>query len=709
MYPNNSTAIFQHNNEMLKRRFPDVYAEILKAGRLPFETTIFKTAKGHVNIDCSGTFGRLPWYNTDDIPGQTRASMAEWRLAGNDYLICLGLGLGYQALMAVDAFQKQPSHGRPGIVVFERSPAMFRIVMHLMDLRRLLSYDGLQLHVGDGFRVDDVIDRMAMALFLGKQRVVSDAASRKIFGAPFLRLERDVLQCLGATRDLWHTVKELGPEIFTNTVQNLPTLFTGQTLGSVRGALRGLPAVCVAAGPSLDAAIPWLKAIGNRAVIMAVDSAIPALVSAGIRPHMVVTADVRDINIRKFRAYLDDLRDAILVYAVESNPDNVRMFLGARKLAVSINNPILNRWLGLRWDLQCALPAMATVTHAAVFSAMELGADPIVFVGMDMAFPDGQSHAVDAMHHYQLSPEAFIPVAGVSGRPVQTDRPLNNYRVQLERVITRRHEQFINTSFTGARIAGTTSKSLQEVCQTLLPCSLDVSSRLNRIDWKPVRDWGEIARELHHMRDALEDFIMACGQGRGLINGAAGHGDAAPVGRSDTIDAFINRFNGKYRDMLDLLWGTQLKGFRRAERRRTQDSPPVSGTASLWVDGKPLSVWRAFFDSHENSAVAFQTHLKSICPFFEYMDHHSREMSANFSSRPGSTMNALDTAGFLAGMKEVQKAEACYLQHVRRWPADVTAWRGLIGMYVRFNLWKPAAKAIDRAMSTGGGRPKSIP
>ena len=95
----------------------------------------------------------------------------------------------------------------------------------------------------------------------------------------------------------------------------------------LRDKFRGVPAICVSAGPSLDEAIGELKQINHHALIIACDSAVNALVNSGITPHVVVTVDMFKGNIDKLKPYIDDLRETVFIFGLESNPDNIRLFL----------------------------------------------------------------------------------------------------------------------------------------------------------------------------------------------------------------------------------------------------------------------------------------------------------------------------------------------------------------------------------------------
>jgi hypothetical protein len=66
-----------------------------------------------------------------------------------------------------------------------------------------------------------------------------------------------------------------------------------------------------------------------------------ALLKADIRPHLVVTVDIFETNIDKLKPHFEELSETILIYSIESNPDNVRLFLGQKRVAVSAYNKLL--------------------------------------------------------------------------------------------------------------------------------------------------------------------------------------------------------------------------------------------------------------------------------------------------------------------------------------------------------------------------------
>ena len=81
-----------------------------------------------------------------------------------------------------------------------------------------------------------------------------------------------------------------------NTLRNLPSIAEEGDASALFNLFEHIPAIVVAAGPSLDATLPGIKAAQGRALVIAVDTAVRPLLAAGIRPHIAVAVDPSDIN-----------------------------------------------------------------------------------------------------------------------------------------------------------------------------------------------------------------------------------------------------------------------------------------------------------------------------------------------------------------------------------------------------------------------------
>src|SRR6476659_8277570 len=90
-----------------------------------------------------------------------------------------------------------------------------------------------------------------------------------------------------------------------NTLTNLPVIASEADAAALCDVFTNVPAVVVGAGPSLDANLSALYDLQDRALLIAVDTAVRPLLAAGIRPHVVVSVDPSEANAK----HLTDLPD----------------------------------------------------------------------------------------------------------------------------------------------------------------------------------------------------------------------------------------------------------------------------------------------------------------------------------------------------------------------------------------------------------------
>jgi hypothetical protein len=120
------------------------------------------------------------------------------------------------------------------------------------DLKPLLTNDRVVLFVGDDVTITNIVERYQEKIPIGKNQIIVHPNYEKIVGDKIIAIKQELNERIRAVRDNWHTTKKYGQQMFTNAVSNLPSLFAGTPMKNIRGKFKGIPAVCVAAGPSLD-------------------------------------------------------------------------------------------------------------------------------------------------------------------------------------------------------------------------------------------------------------------------------------------------------------------------------------------------------------------------------------------------------------------------------------------------------------------------
>ena len=335
----------------------------------------------------------------------------------------------------------------------------------------------------------------------------------KITGNTFKQLETSLIHHIRSTRDMWHTTKRFGKRMLDNALANLPSLLSGTPMRVLRNRFNKKPAVCVAAGPSLDHALPLLKQI-HGVLIMACDSAVGNLLKVDVQPHIVATADIHPTNIDKLKPYMDRLRNTVLAFGLEANPENINTFPGPRKVGMTSYNQLVLEWLDQSLDLQCRVPSMTSVTHLAVLMSIAMGADPIILVGVDMAYLNGQSHAQGSVYSHIPGKGNVIPVKSADGSIVHAPPQLVTDRLILEQIIAQNQVRIINVSMNGAMVHGTEVKELRTVIRCELKCNQSARQILDSITWEASPAKRVVKSRLNRLIGMTRDLEKACHQQR---------------------------------------------------------------------------------------------------------------------------------------------------------------------------------------------------
>lgn len=182
-----------------------------------------------------------------------------------------------------------------------------------------------------------------------------------------------------------------------NSFANLPSLIAAPDITTLLESFKGVPLVMAGAGPSLDESLDFLRWAKDRAVIVAGNSSIRALVHAGIQPHFVLAADPNPTTDRGFDGV--ELGETVLVCPFLVYPSVVKRF-GGRVAAWGRGNTLATYFRHISGvDKLAHVTEQGTVSACAFDLALILGSPAVFFVGQDFAArADGRMHASDSFY-----------------------------------------------------------------------------------------------------------------------------------------------------------------------------------------------------------------------------------------------------------------------------------------------------------------------
>ena len=222
---------------------------------------------------------------------------------------------------------------------------------------------------------------------------------------------------------------------------------------SLFGSQVGSTILVAAAGPSLGDNFNWLQQHRQAHPLIAVNSAIKPLTQAGIYPDVVVVIDDDPKILTCFQDLdLEPLKAVPLVYFPRVPTDVLKLWPGPR-LTSYADHPSYRRIA--RLHPKGKLFASGSVLHSAVDLAVQMGAERVVLLGADLAFPDGQRYVKGAGWGDEAVQSSSHWVLDGFGRRIATTPSLRGYLRDLERYIEKNPQvNFFNISKNGARIKG---------------------------------------------------------------------------------------------------------------------------------------------------------------------------------------------------------------------------------------------------------------
>ncbi len=209
--------------------------------------------------------------------------------------------------------------------------------------------------------------------------------------------------------------------------------------------------IIVAAGPSLDDNLQFLRENKGKKTIIAVGTVLKKLLSMEIVPDIVVIIDPIEHAFQQIEGVEDQnipLLLAINAYWKFAVAYQGEKYIIPLKTVGEVDN--------ITEEYEDAWDSCGTVTSMALEVAVRFNAENIFLVGVDLAYPGGISHATGTADRSQISEEGLIPVEGCGGTMVYSDTVLTSYRHDMEsRIAQTSWISYYNLSKVGARIAGT--------------------------------------------------------------------------------------------------------------------------------------------------------------------------------------------------------------------------------------------------------------
>jgi hypothetical protein len=497
-------SFYEKNMKALEERKPYLYKKMKQTLNLTVEEeeSIFRTAQARngMPILMVETDGKNQRLNSSYDPGHEAQRWVRKFDMRNLAIVISMFGLGNGII--VRELMKSLKQGDK-LLIYEPSPQLFRFVMEEYDLGDILSSGSVSLTV-KGINDQEIRNLLSSHVDIVNQRsqiICAHPCYDQVYEEhfrDFCKIIEDHINKITVNRN---TELAIGRLQISNMLQNLSLLKGSNLAVDLMGYFgEEVPAIIVAAGPSLDKNIEELKQAKGKAAIFAVDTAVKYLLAHDILPDFIVTLDPK-----KSLHHLADerCRRIPFVTRIDARPENVQK---NEKRVIFYNLEGYAKEVYRRLGIPVGILHSGGSVATGAFSVCEtMGFRRIILVGQDLAYLGTSTHAGGLQVDVSGAGRNREMVEDIYGNQIYTRYDWYVYLRWFEDAVELfEGEEVIDATEGGAKIHGTTIMTLKEAIKTYCTGRFDCEQMLEEL--VPTLDQAKLQQVKSMMEQDLADL-----------------------------------------------------------------------------------------------------------------------------------------------------------------------------------------------------------
>lgn len=358
------------------------------------------------------------------------------------------------------------------VVVYEPSGKLFAAMLEQYDFSEIVKKKNLLLMVEQENILQAYFETIINYNNLRMLKTLSLPAYDIVFAEQYKHMLEHMIYFMKRTRSYRATIYNFRSEFAGHAINTMydylwqtDTYQLKKQLAAID--LKKIPAIIVAAGPSLNKNVHELKRAKGKALILVVDAALRAVINAGVKPDLGMTIDARvpdrffeGVDISEFPFIFENISKEKLV-----NEHTGKHFYDEFPCELFRQAAMKER--GYQLDV---IESGGSISTSAYSLVKALGFKKIVFVGQDLAFTGGLTYNTALSEgktkdrEYQES-RTLVEVRGYNGVILETDYQMDMYRRWIENEILKLPPdiEVIDATEGGAIIEGAKIQTLKEV------------------------------------------------------------------------------------------------------------------------------------------------------------------------------------------------------------------------------------------------------
>lgn len=454
--------IYQTNLAILRVKYPHIYRR-LKDAETKSVRIVNSKRQNYPTVQLHDERGDYFLHSVYDPVEEAKKVIDKLDIREISSIWMFGTGMGYHILELLNKRNK----GFVTVIV-EPDLNLFDIFLHTNIATEALKWTYFTFSVGNQEMLEEDIEILLSSKLhfaMGKVQIIALPGFERHQGGVYKKLvEKISKQSKYRYNSLGNSVQDTLDGL-NNSFGNIEKMIKGPGIAQLEGKYKGIPAVVVSAGPSLDKNVDLLHQIKGKGLILSSDTVFPKLLKKGITPDMVFSIErIPEV----WERFYDGVEIPPETWLVALNVVEKRVFDAFDNhclIAYRATEP-LSTWLDRVSGQMGTLPTGLSVSNMAYSAAALMGCDPVVLIGQDLAFgPDDQYYASGGItgNRGEEDQSGIVWVEDYDGNPIKTTVMLKHFLDWFENAFKGAPCEVIDATEGGARIAGTTIMTLQEV------------------------------------------------------------------------------------------------------------------------------------------------------------------------------------------------------------------------------------------------------
>ncbi|WP_432407104.1 motility associated factor glycosyltransferase family protein [Wukongibacter sp. M2B1] len=514
-----NSEIYNKNIQSLETRYPDYIKKESYEKENDLQINVMKARDGNkamvIYHDQRNIYINSKYRPLEEAQKWTQGL----NIKENSVIVVFGFGIGYRIKEIVNIM----TSNNILVIIEPRQQIMCEIIKHI-DITSVIENPNVYLHIGD-----KEIEYKRLFQSVINWRNINNTVFQympnysKLFPKECKNYMKVLKETIYVEKCSYNTIHHFSERWQENIFRNIPHILKSSNVKNLFNKFDHKPAIIVSAGPSLNKNVELLKKVKGKAVIICVGTALRALLKKNIEPDFVISIDGGEPNYSHFKDI--DCSNIPLVYSPLLYPEILNKHRGQKILFRSEEIYLGNSFNKYINDIGIVKNS-GTVAFAALDFAVQMGCNPAIFVGQDLAYTNGKTHSKGTIYEdaaiSKKEEKKLIEVDSIDGGKVLTNQVLYSFLCLFQDEIGNDTSErlYIDATEGGAKIKGTEvmtfRKAIDEYCEEYIGVTDIIKETIRNKKNLSNEDLYQFVNEFKYIENELQSIKSKCKEGEKL-------------------------------------------------------------------------------------------------------------------------------------------------------------------------------------------------